>query len=33
MKSVYEHIEAGERFARLARRFGLVREFRENGII
>lgn len=25
--------EAGERFARLARRFGLVREFRENGII
>lgn len=25
--------KAGERFARLARRFGLVREFRENGII
>lgn len=32
-QSYEETQEAGERFARLARRFGLVREFRENGII
>ena len=28
-----ELVEAADRFRRLAERFGLIREFRENGII